>query len=80
MITLAMEVVCDLVRMSIGPGYVALSTLGGAGSTVCVTLDLVCCSMGSYFSWVGGTLGANRYALGVGMNTLGIEARGCTGA
>ena len=80
MITLAMEVVCDLVRLSIGPGYVALSTLGGEGSTVCVTLNLVCCSMGSYFSWVDGTLDTDRSALGVSMKTLGSEAGGWTGA
>ena len=47
--TLAMEVVCDLLRRAIGLGSVALSTLGGGGSTVCITLDLVCPAMGSYF-------------------------------
>ena len=48
--TLAMEVVCDIVLRSIGPRYVSLSTLGGGGSTVCVTLDLVRRAMGSSFS------------------------------
>ena len=38
---LALAVVFDIVRQAIGPGSVALSTLGGGGSTVCVTLDLV---------------------------------------
>ena len=78
-----MEVVCDLVLWAIGPGgpgSVALSTLGDGGSTVCVTLDLVCRAMGSYFSRVDGTLGADRAALSVGINTLGSEAWGWTGA
>ena len=46
---LTMEVVCDLVRWAIGPGSVALSTFVHGESTVCVTLDLVHCKMGSYF-------------------------------
>ena len=75
-----MEVVCDLVCWAMGPGSVALSTLGGGGSTVCVTLYLVRCKIGSFFSRVDGTLGADRSELGVGMNTLGSEAWGWTGA
>ena len=51
-----------------------LSTLGGGGSTVCVTLDLLRHTMGSYFSRVDVTLGADGAALGVEMNTLGSEA------
>ena len=72
--TLAMEVVFYLVRRAIVPRSVALFTLGGVGSTVCVTLDLVRCAMGSYFSWVDGTLGADWVALGVWLNTLGSKA------
>ena len=45
-ITLVMEVVCDLVCWAIGLGSVALSTLGGVGSPVCVTLYLVRRAMG----------------------------------
>ena len=75
-----MEVVFDLVRRSIGLWSVALSTFGGGGSTVCVTLDLVLRAMGLYFPWVGSTLGSYGSALGVGMNTLGSEALCCTGA
>ena len=75
---MAIAVVCDLVRQSIGPRSVALSTLGGGGSTVCGTLDLVCRAMGSYFSLVDGTLGAYRILLGVCMTTLGSEAWGWT--
>ena len=47
--TLAMGVVCDIVRQAIVPGYVSLSTLGGGGSTVCDTLDLVRHAMVSFF-------------------------------
>ena len=78
--TLAMELVCDLVRREIVPGSVALSNLGGGGSTVCVTLDLVRRTMASYFSRVDGTLGADKTALGIGMNILGSEAWGWTSA
>ena len=78
--TLAMEVVCDLVRRAIGPGSVALYTLIGGWSTVFVTLSMVCLAMGSSFSWVDVTLGADGAALGVGMNTLGSETRVWTGA
>ena len=46
-IKLAVAVVCDRVRQSIGPMSVALSTLGGGMSTVCGTLDLVHCDTGS---------------------------------
>ena len=70
---LAMEVVCDLVRQEIGCRYVAFSTLGGGGSTVCGTLDLVRCEMGSYCSLVDGTLGADGAELGVWMTTLGSD-------
>ena len=75
-----MEIMCYLVRQAIGPGSVALSALGGVGSIVCVTLNLVCRAMGSYLSRFDGTLGADGSALGVGMNTLGSEAWGWTGA
>ena len=78
--TLDMAVVCDLVRRSICPGSVTLSTLGCGGSTVCVTFDLVRCAMGSSFYWVYGTLCADRVDLGVGMNTIVSEAGGWTGA
>ena len=40
-ITLAVVVVCDIVRLEIGPMSVDLFTLGGGGSTVCGNLDLV---------------------------------------
>ena len=46
-ITLAMAAVCDRVRLEIGPVSCVLLTLGGGGSTVCGTLDLVCISTGS---------------------------------
>ena len=69
--TFAMEVVCDLVRWAIGLGSIASPTLGGGGSTVCVTLDLVRRAMGSYFSRVDGTLGADGAELDVRMKTLG---------
>ena len=75
-----MEVVCELVLQEICPGSVAFSNFGGGGSMVCVTLDLVRCAMVSYFSWANGTLGADGDALSVGMNTLGSEAGGWTGA
>ena len=68
--TLSMEAVCDLVLQAIGPGSVALSTLVGGGSNVCVTLDLVHREMGSYFPRVDGTFGADGDALSVGTNTL----------
>ena len=75
-----MEVVCDLVCQAIGPGSISLSTLGGGGSMLCVTLNLVRHTMGSYSSRVDVTLVADGAALGVGMNTLGSEAWGWTGA
>ena len=34
---------------------------------------------GFIFSWVGGTLGSDRDALGVGVNTLGSDSGGLTG-
>ena len=74
--TLAMSVVCDLVRRAIGPRSFALYTLGGGGSTVCGTLDLACHAMGSYFSLVDGALGVDGAELGVWMTTLGSEALG----
>ena len=46
-ITLAVAVVCDRMSQAIGPRSVALSTLGGGGSTVCGTLDLVRRATGS---------------------------------
>ena len=46
-ITLDVAVVCDYVRLAIGPRSVSLATLGGGGSTVCGTLDLVRCVTGS---------------------------------
>ena len=76
--TLDMEVVCDLERQEIGLGSFALSTLGGGGSTVCITLDLVHLAMGSYFPWVDVTLGADGDALGIWINTLVREAWGWT--
>ena len=75
---MAMAVVCDRVHWAIGPRYVALSTLGGGGSMVCGTLDLVCRATGSYFSLVDGYLGSDRAALGVWMTTLGSKAWGWT--
>ena len=57
-----MELVCDLVRQAIGPGSGALSTFGGGGSTLCVTLDLLCHAMGSYFPRIDGTLSADKTA------------------
>ena len=74
--TLAMAVVFDRVRGSICPRYVALSILGGGGSTVCGSFYLVRCATGSYCSLVDGTLGDNRAALGAWMATLGSEAWG----
>ena len=76
--TLDVEVVCDLVRQEIGPGSVALSTLVGGGSTVCFILDLVRCAMGSSFSWLDGTIVADRATLDVWMDTLGSESGGWT--
>ena len=46
-ITLSVAVVCYRVRLEIGPGYVALDTLGGGRFTVCGTLDLVRRATGS---------------------------------
>ena len=74
-----MAVVCDRVLQAIGTRSVALSTLGDGKITVCVTLDLVRCAMGSSFSWVDGTPGADSDALCVNINTLGSDAGGCTG-
>ena len=62
---LAMALVCGHVRREIGLRCVALSTLGGGGSTVCGNLDLLCCATGSYFSLVDGNLGTDGAALGV---------------
>ena len=76
--TLAMVVVCDRVRREIGPRYAVLSTLGGVGSTVCGTLDLVSRATGSYCSLVDGTLGDYRAELGVWMTTFGNKAWGWT--
>ena len=47
MITLAMEEVCDHVRLAIGPVSGDFLTLGGVWSTVCGTLDLVRFATGS---------------------------------
>ena len=74
--TLDMAVVCDLMRRKIGPRSVDLYTLGGGGSTLCGTLDLVRYAMNSYCSLVNGKLGADRDALGLWMTTLGSEAWG----
>ena len=76
MTTLSMSVVCDLVRREIGPRYVALSNLGGGGSTVYGALDLVRSVMGSYCSLIDVAFGVDGAALGVSMNTLGSEAWG----
>ena len=46
-VTLAVAVVCDLVSLEIGPMSVDLFTLGCGGTTVCGTMDLVCCATGS---------------------------------
>ena len=71
-----MAVVCDCVRWEIGPRSVSLSTLGGGGSTVCGTLDLVRRATGSYCSLVYGIFGPDGSALGVWMTTLGSKACG----
>ena len=71
--TLAMAVVCDRVRQAICLWSVAFSALGGGGSTVCGTLDLVHRATGSYCSLVDGTLGADGAALGIWMTTLGSD-------
>ena len=76
--TLAMEVVCDLVRRAIVPRSVELSTLGGGGSMVCGTFDLAHRTTGSYFSLVDGNLDADGAALGLWMTTLGSKAWGWT--
>ena len=47
-ITLAVAVVFDRVRLAIVPRYIALATLGGVGFTVCGTLNLVRRATGSY--------------------------------
>ena len=75
---MAMAVVCDLMLRSIIPRCVDLSILGGVGSTVCGNVDLVRCAIGSYWSLVDGTLGADGAALGVCMTTLGSEVLGWT--
>ena len=69
-----MAVVCDRVLWSIVLSSVALSTLGGGGSTVCGTLDLLCCATSSYCSLVDGTIGADGDELGVWVITLGSKA------
>ena len=71
---MSMSVVCDLVRWEIFPRSVALSTLGGGGSMVCGTVDMVRRAMGSYWSLVDGTLGSDGAALGFWVTTLGSEA------
>ena len=76
--TLDMAVVCDLVRRSICPGSVTLSTLGCGGSTVCGTLNLVRRATGSYCSLVDVIFGANGTELFVWMNTLGSKSWGWT--
>ena len=72
--TLAMALFCDHMRREIGPRSVVFSTLGGGGSTVCGTLDLVRRANGSYFYLVDGNLGVDGDALGVCMTTLGSKA------
>ena len=72
-IALAVVVVCDSVRLKIGPRSVALATFGGGGSTVCDTLDLVRRATGSYFSFIYGIFGADGEALGFWMTTLGSK-------
>ena len=76
--TLAISRVCDRFLWTIGPRYVALSTLGGGWSMVCGTLDLVLCATGSYCSLVDVTLGDDGTVLGVWMTALGSEAWVCT--
>ena len=73
-----MAVVCDRVRWTIGPRSVALSTIGGGGSTVCGTLDLMRRATGSHYSLVDGNLGDDGAVLGVCMTTLGNKAWGLT--
>ena len=46
-ITLAVSVIVDRMRLAIGPRSVALDTLGGGRSTLYGTLDLFCCATGS---------------------------------
>ena len=46
-ITLAVAVVFYILRLEIGPMSVYLFTLGGGGSTVCGTMDLVLRANGS---------------------------------
>ena len=75
-ITLAVEVVCDLVRLAIGNISVDLFTLGGGGSTVCGTLDLVRRATGSYLSLVDGTFGVDGEALGFWTTNLGSKSWG----
>ena len=58
-ITLAMAVVCEHVLREIGPRSIALSTLGGGGSTVCGTFNLVRRGTGSYCSLVDGIFGSD---------------------
>ena len=45
-ITFSVAVVCAFVRLAIGPMSVDLFTLGGGGSTVCGTLELVSLATG----------------------------------
>ena len=75
-ITLAVAVVCDIVRLEIGPMPVYLFTLGGGGYTVCGDLDLVSCANSSQLSLVAGTFGVDDESLGFCMTTLGSKSWG----
>ena len=78
MITLAMAAFCGLVRLAIGPMSVDFLTLGGGGSTVCETLELVRRATGSYSFFVNVNFGVDRVALGFCMTTLGSKFWGCS--
>ena len=74
----SIAVVCDLEFLVIGLRSVVVSTLGGGGSTVSGTLDLVRRATGSYYSLFDSTLSSDGAALGVWMTILGSEAWGWT--
>ena len=75
-ITLAMAAVCDRVCLAINPVSGDLLTLGGGWSTVCGTLNLVCCATGSYLLFVNGTFGGNVEELDFLITTLGSNSWG----
>ena len=77
-ITLSVAVVCERLRLAIGPRFVASATLGGGRSTVCGTLELVRCATGSYFSLIDGIIGADGETLDFWMTILGRKSWGWT--